>query len=94
MRNKALLTFAQQQRFNMKAYLVFVFLLLFQLITAAQPTGSSGIYFNVYHIADGDTVFDLSKITASKKIDRTGGLKNSGYKILDDGEKKYGFSKI
>lgn len=83
----------QQQCFNMKAYSVFVFLLLLQLMAAAQPTGSSGIYFNVYHIADGDTVFDLSKITAAKKFDRTGGLKNSGYKILDEGEKKYGFSK-
>lgn len=67
--------------------------LFIYFVCYTQPTGNSGIYFNIIDQVGGDSIFVTEKLSDTQ-LDRERAFRIDGYTIIDVGEKQYGFHKL
>lgn len=76
----------------MKYMLPVILLQLLIIRSYAQPTGNSGIYFAITDQSAEDSIRVTDKLSDTQ-FDRKAAFRINGYRILDLGEKQYGFHK-
>ena len=71
---------------------LFILCLLICFACHSQPTGSSGIYFSIFDHNGDDSILVTDKLSDTQ-FDSKAAFRIEGYKIIDVGEKQYGFHK-